>query len=393
MEFKIPETNLHYVMEKVEKLKKRAEKLNAPPIKFEIVKEIYEKVQEEDGERTIKFYVINVEGPAPKLNGWTFAATIVHEEGGNIFHVNPSLEASIPADFRNSPSTNCDHCHTKRIRRDTYVLLSEAGQWLQVGRSCLKDFLGHASPEKIAQYAEEIMNLDNIFAPYSEYRGMRLPNYLPLEHILTESAHFVRIEGYISRAKAEEFGRTPTASLVMDVTFHHHQLTNEEKEFFQRKYGEITEADKETAKKAIEWAKDLEVDTSNDYLWNIRTIANAEFVQDRNLGLACSMIIAYIRANTKNEKNGFLDEFYSSEGAKFEAAAKLIFMTSYETQWGTTHVFSFNVENKKVVWKTGSMAFNVEDIGKTFNIKGKIKKHEVYKEKKQTLVERVKVLS
>jgi hypothetical protein len=176
------------------------------------------------------------------------------------------------------------------------------------------------------------------------------------------------------------------------MTFSHHQLTQVEKDYFARKYGTCTEEDIATAKKAIDWARNLEVDPSNDYLWNIRTIANADFVQERNLGLACSIIIAYIRATTPRDGNGFVNEFYLTVGEKFSATAKLNFISNYITQWGTTYVYSFSIDNKRVVWKTSKTSFGPSDLKSVFQIKGTIKRHEIYKENKQTLVERVKVL-
>jgi DNA helicase-2/ATP-dependent DNA helicase PcrA len=54
---------------------------------------------------------------------------------------------------------NCAHCHLKRKRNDTFVLQSEAGQVLQVGRMCLKKFLPGEDFTQYKRLSDRLMEL------------------------------------------------------------------------------------------------------------------------------------------------------------------------------------------------------------------------------------------
>ena len=380
MQFKIPEVNLDWVKEKLEKLNKRAIKLDCLPITLTVLGEEYIEKQG----KTVKYLNIEIEGEAPIVNGWSFAATIIHEDGGNIFKKNPSFVNLIPEHYRTAESTNCDHCNTQRYRKDTYILYNGV-EWKQVGRSCLKDFLGHIAPERIAQWAEIIMDIDGVFSDCTEERGYRAPQYDPLIEVLTTAAYLVRNVGYKSRKKVSEEGGCSTGDMVNNF-LHDFKALHE----WIKDYGAIQEVDKEMAMKVIIWASNLEVTLDNDYLWNLNRIALNEWVQTRLIGIASSMIIAYRKAMEPKELP-LEDAYYGVEGDKFETEAKFLHEIIFETQWGVTHVYKFVIDNKLVVWKTGTALKFV--VGEIVKIKGRIKAHSVFRDKKQTMVERVKVLN
>jgi hypothetical protein len=43
----------------------------------------------------------------------------------------------------------CEHCHLSRGRKETFIVRHEDGRMVQVGRQCLRDFLGHDSPDHL----------------------------------------------------------------------------------------------------------------------------------------------------------------------------------------------------------------------------------------------------
>lgn len=62
---------------------------------------------------------------APKVEGWEFVAALTHVEGvGAVLRVVPGAEVAEGelARFRTASPENCDHCHQKRRRTDTFIV-------------------------------------------------------------------------------------------------------------------------------------------------------------------------------------------------------------------------------------------------------------------------------
>lgn len=140
--YRVPEQNYPVLESRIAKLAKRAAKLGIPAPTVAIVA-IDETRETRDGvTRLRRIFSVTITGEAPKLAGWAFAAVLqptVDEAGvslGNILRVVPGFEQAVPAQFR-AAGNNCDHCHTSRRRNETFVLVNEAGEWKQVGRSYL----------------------------------------------------------------------------------------------------------------------------------------------------------------------------------------------------------------------------------------------------------------
>lgn len=90
---------------------------------------------------------VEVEGLAI-INGWKFIAEIEHHETGNIVH--SSVEAE-EAWFSCEPK--CEHCHTTKNRKVTYIIENESGERKQVGKSCLMLYTNGLSAEMAAECA------------------------------------------------------------------------------------------------------------------------------------------------------------------------------------------------------------------------------------------------
>ena len=158
--FKIPEGNMRLFEERLNKLIKRSKKLNSEPIGFKTLNTILVPITEY-GEETGGFetyFEIEVTGTAPKLEGWDFIGTIDHnrDDSGKVVNLLRNVPGkSIPHKYHDV-GTNCDHCGKNIYRKDTFIVEKD-GDTKQVGRSCLKDFLGHKNPEQVAQYAQFVI--------------------------------------------------------------------------------------------------------------------------------------------------------------------------------------------------------------------------------------------
>lgn len=72
------------------------------------------------------FHEVRLLAPkAPRVDGWEFVAALTHVEGvGTVLRVVPGADVAKGemARFREATSENCDHCHTKRRRTDTFIV-------------------------------------------------------------------------------------------------------------------------------------------------------------------------------------------------------------------------------------------------------------------------------
>ena len=159
--YEIPEQNLTKLQDKLDKLNRKASKLETTPIILEEISFRDEPILDEKGKETgrIQRYItVTIEGEAPTIGGWKFVSTIQHEAEGNILRTVPS--ETIPEIYRTSPA-NCDHCQTIRDRKDTYIV-TNGQEFKQVGSGCLRDFTGVNNPHKAAAYAYRETNADQI---------------------------------------------------------------------------------------------------------------------------------------------------------------------------------------------------------------------------------------
>ena len=153
---------------------------------------------------TVHGFDVTITGDPPRYQGWRFVAAVDAVEGGTILRYPPGSTAEVPND--QIRAGECDHCHTTRARRST-VLVShdDTGQLLQVGRSCLKDFLGH-NTLPVFLTADEITNT------LGGSQG-GTPSAWDIHSVLTYAAAAVDAFGW-TPASASEHGRVPTRDLV-----------------------------------------------------------------------------------------------------------------------------------------------------------------------------------
>ncbi len=356
-------------------------------------------------------------GETPRLNGWRFVATLQHLDGENIVRVLPGQEIS-PA-YRTRGSV-CDHCRANRRRNDTYVLRHDDGRTMQVGSSCIRDFLGGDDAADIAARAEIIALGASVAGDGEEGFGRigghgetLLSEYLPIV------SWVVRVEGWVSRTVARERDRPETATADRAWFL----MTNGNE---RRKAGcEPTSEDTSDAFAAETWAESLTDEaveaSSSDYLHNLRAIARTGLASFRTAGIAASMVTAHQREIGKARQRAeraarpTLNAHVGEVGARvtFGLPAKtgkkgqplkgapcvlrtepvtLDFVTGYETEFGYTTVLKFRTnDGATLVWKASSTEIGRDDVGRRFTIAGTVKKHDEYKGEKQTLLSRCDV--
>jgi hypothetical protein len=337
---------------------------------------------------------LTLTGETPHYAGWTFLASLEHLGAENIIRAVDGAE--VPPLYR-TRGPACDHCRADRRRNDTYVLRHEDGRTVQVGSTCIGDFLGTDTADHLAASATMFAACYSIGEEGEEgafggggYCAVTLAEYLPLV------AWQVRECGWISRTVAREKDDGTAASADWAWRY----LTDRKA---QKEAGAYPTADDVAlAATAEAWAESLADGAVNaekgDYLHNLRAIARSGIVSQRSAGIAASAVTAYQRyigrerARAERASRPVMDVHVGTVGKRETWTVTLEFVTGYETAYGYTTVCKFRtVAGALIIWKASSTTIERSDVGKRYQLTGSVKAHDDYKGAKQTLVLRCKL--
>lgn len=281
--FLVPESNYARLEKEVARLSRKAEKFEGWSFAPLITGMVYR--DNPNGTQTC-FYEVNLDVAPIRYGNWTFVARIDHSnETGNIIRSVPNCEP-IDERFRHS-APDCQHCNHRRKRRDTFVLRNESGEMIQVGSTCLIDFLGHNAADlgRIAELAGYVLE----FTRHSEIENDNDYRYVDLMTFLTHSAAMVRQHGWVLGSVAYN---NPTMTSTKSRA-----LTS------MLSCDPVTEQDAELAEKALEWARGFEnIPTLSDYQHNVLVIANASVIEPRSCGIAASIVGVYLSNEQKRAR-------------------------------------------------------------------------------------------
>lgn len=408
-EYEIFKPQLPFLQEQLAALNKRATKIGCAPIVLEVLSErmevstlpggLYEQagelVRAVDLEEVRIFVKVRLTGNVPKYEGWTFAATIQHlpatqtSDAFDIIRAVPGFE--IPTQYRDRAQV-CDHCGHKRYRKDTFIIQHSDGTWKQVGRQCLKDFLGHKDPHALAAEFELFISALTLVEDAAErFTGYRGWEYFTLESYLKWVAGVIRVRGWLSRTNAQMRDQKATADWVCEllspIPIKNPTYARQVRELYEQ--ATPTEADCELTTKAIEWAAQLDPG-ENDYLYNVHTIAKAGVIDRKLVGYAASIIPAYQRAMDELQKRQIAEttsNHFGTVGQRAVFTLTVLKMVNLDGRFPSTlHIFQ-DVQGNQAVWFASKKSgFN---IGGTVTVKATIKEHNVRNGVKQTILTRI----
>lgn len=377
----IPEQNMDHLRQKIEKLRRRAEKLGTEPIRLKT----HGFEQEEDGEgRITMFSRVTVEGKAPRLNGWRFVGKIIFLEEANVLQLLPEQEeyGNVPERFRTC-NVWCDHCNLFRNRVSTYIVADEHEEYMQVGSTCLADFTGHPDPQSVLAAASIIWEAEAACqeaTDLDEAWDAAFPLYVNLKMYLTYVAACIHEFGWTPRSQ-KDVGY-PTADAAYAA------MTSRKSEA-QGVTIECTEADEALVKKTIAWIREVVLlrDENSDYEWNL-TVAVAEKAMPTLLcGIAASAIPYYQREQERLATVGG-SEYVGVIGKRTTFRdLKLLRVLSFDGAWGTRFLHRFqDPEGNVLIWWTTKAL----EADRVYFGKATVKDHEEYKGVKQTTLTRCK---
>lgn len=384
--FVIPICNKQIVIDQVNKLNRRARKLGVSEITISWGNSFLEKRKIKNSFHDVVVINVTINGPLNvSYDGWSFVATLQHlPTGENI--IRSISDVNIPSEFHNSGSV-CQHCKVNRYRKDTYLVNHEDYGMMQVGSSCIKDFLGGHSPDDLLKKATLASDIIDFMKGASNGGTLASEEGIyDITGFLAQTIAVIRDHGWVSKAEAKDKGIISTATRVQD---NYNPPDN-----FPFTFSIVTNDDIEKAKLICEWVEDLSDNEceKSDYLHNIRAIVRSGMVGIRTIGFAVSIIAAYDKANSKPKlKSKLISSHIGKIKMRDEFVLTLSRLFEGESTYGHYMKYIFHDDHGNVfVWMTSNQSL---DLNNKYCIRGTIKDHTEFNGVKQTVLTRCEILS
>jgi hypothetical protein len=338
--------------------------------------------------KAVRFWAeVEVSGQRAVISGWEIVASLTLTDAGYL--LSPVTGAASDYDSHRERGGTCDHCKTSRQRSVTYLLRKDS-EVRAVGSKCLRDFTGHMSPTAWAAYADSLVGFEHEISDLEDEdfgeeesagQGRRLAEAVPISKYLPFVAMEIRINGWLSKGKAWSGGGTPTADVAWEIMV--------------RRQGEPTEEDRCRAVEDFELVTETfaSKEDREDYEDHLMSVINQGYVFFRNMGLVASICAAADRIRRDQAlaeaRRKEVSEWFGEVGQRGDYVLRLVHTQSYDGRFGVSYLHIFVDERgRKAKWfATGKCL----DKG-TYEIKATVKKHEVYQDRKETLLTRCSVV-
>lgn len=327
-----------------------------------------------------RLYDITIVGQPPRYEGWTVLGQAEWDRhAGLITRLIPGVERVDRDTLREGW---CDHCHTTRMRTRVFILVNDEGRQVQVGSTCLKDFLGWAAS-----------------------------SIVPLPPLEDEISAMFDVDVLNARRHAEEFETTEVVALALAITLTHGYQPASWEDSTACKLlavldGKISPHEiakpealidaHEKAEEIIAYLSDPAMLTGGDFVINLRNAISAPYCTRRNLGLLASGPHVWMRATgqERERREQVTEAFVGEPGDKITIAGTVVNVRDIDKYFGgrpkTTWVYTVIADGHRFTWFASSPAMGGEP-GGTYRITGTIKKHDEWNGRKSTVLTRCKV--
>ncbi|MFE6966740.1 hypothetical protein ACFVAJ_16650 [Agromyces sp. NPDC057679] len=378
-------TSLEAAIARVEQANAKLERYGIAE-RFTYEAEMYLKTEHGQTREMCRF---TLNRPSISYDGWSFVGAHDFTPTGEVVsHFAGNSRSEIPED------NHCDHCGSNRARDRVYTLVGEDGGEKQVGKSCLKAFLG-VSPAGLWALDADI-GMDEVKDASDHYMNPGSQVWDVDELLVAALTQTNDGADYVSR-EAAGFERRATGDEV-GLKF---KVLLEKGDSVKRR---------KLARKIVNWAKKLDAEPGS-YEGNLKAIFSGKqqenYIKKAHFGTAVSVVSAYHRAMKKaaevkvrEEAPPALKEFLAPKDAKLagvqakvEKIVKKEIYDEFKRRDVTKRIITLRTPDGHLLkWWGGGKADEGLEEGHEITIKGAIvKDNEVYRDEYETVVKNVRL--
>lgn len=388
---------------------KKAAKLNVEPITATFGKPFVREYSERGRQRFVTLVEVVISGATPKYAGWKLVGVVTPlkvDSGELLPFVTTVPGETVSTNGQARDPLACDHCKVRRDRLESFIVQHENGTERQVGRSCLKDFLGddRMSPSGLASLLNTLASISTSVTEW--HKGPRQFDSESLTLVMACTLATIRKYPFVTVKEAREReDKVATRVRVNDVMQAY--ISRPENEQDERamdmwrnnnRYADLeclpTEAD---FAKAAQYRDELAVimDTKaegepNDYLTALTVLSQTGAVNRKALGIAVSAVSFVDRELGRNQdpvKALMLGALKTSKfigEPKKRMVMELTFVENRPTASGMT-IATFVDGNGNLVKCFSHQLLNP---GQKVSLKATVVRHDTYNGVNSTIVNR-----
>ena len=328
-------------------------------------------------------YEVHVIGDPPAYGGWQLLAVLDWlSEDDVIVNTAPGVESVDRSKLRFGW---CDHCQTSRRRVKSY-LVGDGDRTMQVGSTCLKDFLGWDG--QVVFLASE--SVENELDDFSGMSGHASPSYAPTT-VLAAAWAAIKLHGFV---RSSDHWAFPTVERVKEIL----NPPRKEAAKIRDTYGPLIDESQGRAAEVLAFLLSDDFSGDSEYVRNLKVLAEQSAVGLRHFGLLVSAPQAHAKWQEKTlvrqkERDARVNEYVGDKGDKIVIEARVKSVHWSEGQYGVTTIYELITKDGHVFkWFASREALGDEPTEDYLTIKGTVKGHDEYHDLKSTVLTRCKVI-
>lgn len=292
----------------------------------------------------------------------------------------------------------CDHCGKPRTRNATFLVYNAGGQVHQVGRNCLRDFLGH-DPAALIWWHEALVNLTSGLGGY----GLRGEHLWDTDEVLALAARVAAHGGFLGRGKAAEINqdiddrdllRPHVISTSGEVAWRldpppvgsRERLDSEARiAAWDERY-----PDDAAAAELLTVTREALATLAPTSEWeaNVVAVVAQPLLRSRHFGVAVSAVVLGLKRQdrevaARNRPAPLPSRHLGEIGERLTLPATVAFVREFSAEWGTRTLIKFQApEGVLLWWASGSPVRPDRDeltpwaVGDEVTVTGTVKAHE-----------------
>ena len=348
----------------IARINRKAEKNGWTGLSYEVVADSFKQNKDEETGEISMTLDVAVSTEVLRFEGWTLNSIIEPENDTVVILTVPGRTA--PEWARHS-ELECQHCKLDRNRAKVVILEHEDGRFIQVGMTCVNDFLNGHSAEKWFRFVEtDLMLLD----PEDEFgAAMGTVNALDLKVFIAATVQEIELTGWTSRGKAFDTNEAATVDLVMRRFDKAREYGTPVFENAEKRQGYM-----DRAEKVIQWVRNEWTDES-DYAHNVKACMATDGCGIDRIGIVGSSVAAFNREMARRaEAQASPSEWIGTVGKREVFTLKVVTVHSFSGTYGVTHLHNMRDGAGNLVQWFSTNALLEE--GVTYTGKATVKAHQ-----------------